>query len=71
MRERAAEVWAALSPSAGGHVRVAGSAGGMVKGVRAALCAIFASQGGMSEAEAAALLRRMEKEGRYQCEAWS
>lgn len=71
MCEQAGRVWAMLSPSAGGCIYVAGSASGMVKGVREALLEVFTKLGGLTAADALKYLRLMERQGRYQCEAWS
>ncbi|PRW18319.1 NADPH-dependent diflavin oxidoreductase 1 isoform X1 [Chlorella sorokiniana] len=69
IRERAAEVWAALQ--AGAYVYVAGSADKMPAAVAAAIEEVVAQQGGMARDEAAAYVRHLELGGRYQVEAWS
>ena len=69
IRERAAEVWAALQ--AGAWLYVAGSADKMPAAVAAAVEGPAAQQGGLTREEAAAFVRRLELSGRYQVEAWS
>lgn len=69
IRERAAEVWAALQ--AGAWVYVAGSADKMPAQVAEAFAEAVAAGGGLSGEEAAAYVRRLELTGRYQVEAWS
>ena len=74
IRENARAVWSALAPPAmggsGGHCFVAGSTK-MASDVHEALIDVFVAAGGVEKAQAAALLRRMGREGRYVCESWS
>jgi sulfite reductase (NADPH) flavoprotein alpha-component len=64
MRENAVELWAWLA--GGAHFYVCGDARHMAKGVDAALHEIIARQGGMDAAAAAAYVKQMKKEKRYQ-----
>jgi sulfite reductase alpha subunit-like flavoprotein len=70
IRERGAEVWRLLHQQ-GAWLYVAGSADKMPGQVAAVLAEVAVRHGGLSPAEAAALLRRWELSGRYQVEAWS
>jgi sulfite reductase alpha subunit-like flavoprotein len=72
LRRHGARVWALLDPTqARGVVFVSGSAKRMPADVRAALRDVVVAHGARTEAEAAAFLLQMEKEGRYIVEAWS
>ena len=43
----------------------------MPKGVHKALCEVIAAQTGQTEAVAAKILAKMERQGKYCVEAWS
>lgn len=64
MREHAAEVWSWLQ--GGAHFYVCGDAKRMAKDVDLALHEIVAQQGGMDTAAAAAYIKQLKKEKRYQ-----
>ena len=64
MRENAAELSAWLA--GGAHFYVCGDARHMAKGVEAALHEIIAREGGLDAAAAAAYVKQMKKEQRYQ-----
>jgi sulfite reductase alpha subunit-like flavoprotein len=70
LREHGAAVWALLHQE-GAWLYVAGSADRMPAQVAEAVRDVAARHGGLSQEEAAALLRRWELSGRYQVEAWS
>ena len=56
------------APSA--HVFIAGASNQMPKAVRAALRAAAVAHGGVDEAAADELLRKLEADGRFQQETW-
>ncbi|MCC5838863.1 MAG: sulfite reductase subunit alpha [Opitutales bacterium] len=64
IRENAAELYAWLM--AGAYFYVCGDAKRMAKDVDQALHDLFSTEGGLSAEEAAAAVKRMKKEGRYQ-----
>lgn len=68
LAERGAEVWAKLC--AGGAVFVAGAAGSMPKDVAAALAGVAQKHGGLSETDARALVKRLERQRRLCVEAY-
>ena len=55
----------------GAHVYVAGSGGAMPRDVLEALTEVAAQHGGMTPADAAAFMRRLEAQRRYNVEVWS
>jgi sulfite reductase (NADPH) flavoprotein alpha-component len=63
MREHGAELWAWLE--SGAHFYVCGDAGRMAKDVDAALKAVVAGHGGMSDEKALEYVNRLAREKRY------
>jgi sulfite reductase (NADPH) flavoprotein alpha-component len=64
MRENAAELWRWID--GGAHFYVCGDAKRMAKDVDVALHDVIAQQGGMTAEQAAAYVKQMKKDGRYQ-----
>ena len=65
----AAAVWEVLRHDEG-HVYIAGASKQMPKDVRAALVRAVVDHGGLEQAAAEALLKRLEAQRRLQCETW-
>ena len=65
----AAAVWEVLRHDEG-HVYIAGASKQMPKDVREALVRAAVDHGGLDEAAAEALLKRLEAQRRLQCETW-
>ena len=65
----AAAVWEVLRHDEG-HVYIAGASKQMPKDVRAALVRAAVDHGGLEQAAAEALLKRLEAQRRLQCETW-
>jgi len=63
MREHGAELWAWLE--SGAHFYVCGDANRMAKDVEAALKAVVADHGGMSDEKALEYVNRLAREKRY------
>ena len=65
----AAALWRLLAMP-GVHVYIAGAANQMPKDVRSALHEVAVLQGGLDDEEAAGFLKKLEAQGRLQCETW-
>ena len=65
----AAAVWEVLRHDEG-HIYIAGASKQMPKDVRAALVRAAVDHGGLEQAAAEALLKRLEAQRRLQCETW-
>lgn len=70
LKKNAAATWRLIHES-GGHVYVCGDARSMAKDVMAAFVEMARNEGGLSEDQAKAYLKRMESQKRYQADVWS
>lgn len=69
IREARAEVVAMIE--AGAHIMVAGSANQMPQGVQEEFEEALEAERGMTREQARAVVRQLQRKGRYLCEAWS
>ncbi|EGD77066.1 NADPH dependent diflavin oxidoreductase 1 [Salpingoeca rosetta] len=68
MREHAGAIYSAIAR--GAYILLAGSSGNMPKQVREAFVDIIQQEGGKTAKEAEAMVKDMERTGRYTCETW-
>jgi len=69
LAEQAEEVWKLLDQ--GAHLYVCGDAKMMAKDVRNIIDSVCREQGGMSETESEAFLKKLESQKRYSADVWS